>query len=105
MKRLKIIALIIACLWAFLLSAHSINAQSRTSQDANTDKVTGTVFSEEGEPLVGVFISIKDTKTAAQTDLDGKYSIKSPEAGSPLPNQQLRKDIIVFLKTASARGL
>ena len=81
MKRLKIIALIIACLWAFLLSAHSINAQSRTSQDANTDKVTGTVFSEEGEPLVGVFISIKDTKTAAQTDLDGKYSIKSPEAG------------------------
>ena len=44
-------------------------------------KVTGTVYSESGESLMGVFVQIKGTKTAVQTDLDGNYSIKAPAEG------------------------
>ena len=47
----------------------------------SADKVVGTVTSESGEPLAGVFIYIKDTKTAVQSDLDGNYSIQAPAAG------------------------
>ena len=38
--------------------------------------VSGTVTDTEGEALVGVFVSIKGTKTGTTTDLDGKYSIR-----------------------------
>ena len=37
--------------------------------------VQGTVTDSEGETLVGVFISVKGTKTGTTTDLDGHYNL------------------------------
>ena len=38
--------------------------------------VSGTVSDNTGMPLPGVSVLVKGTKTATQTDFDGKYSIK-----------------------------
>ena len=38
--------------------------------------VTGTVTDTEDQPLPGVYVLIKGTKTGTTTDFDGKYSIK-----------------------------
>lgn len=43
-------------------------------------KVTGTVTDPGGEPLVGV--SVKSNASGTITDIDGKYSIDVPSAGS-----------------------
>ncbi|WP_264531372.1 SusC/RagA family TonB-linked outer membrane protein [Flavobacterium sp. N502540] len=45
--------------------------------------VSGTVSDNTGIPLPGVSVLVKGTKTATQTDFDGKYSIKAA------PNQVL----------------
>jgi uncharacterized protein YbaA (DUF1428 family) len=39
--------------------------------------VSGTVSDNAGLPLPGVSVLVKGTKTGAQTDFDGKYSIKA----------------------------
>lgn len=57
-------------------NTNEVHAVQQTS-----DKVTGTVYSESGESLMGVFVQIKGTKTAVQTDLDGNYSIQAPAVG------------------------
>lgn len=44
-------------------------------------KVTGTVKADDGELLVGVFVTIKGTKISSQTDLDGVFSIQAPPSG------------------------
>ena len=38
-------------------------------------KISGTVTDEQGEPLVGVSVVIKNTNTGVSTDLDGKYTL------------------------------
>ena len=39
--------------------------------------VSGTVSDNAGQPLPGVSVLVKGTKTGTQTDFDGKYSIKA----------------------------
>ncbi len=41
-------------------------------------KVSGKVIGEEGEPLIGVSILIKDTSTGVITDIDGNFSLEVP---------------------------
>lgn len=48
--------------------------------------VTGTVTDDTDEPLPGVFILVKDSKTVVMTDADGKFKIYLPDG----------KDILVF---------
>lgn len=42
-------------------------------------QLTGTVTDEDGVPLMGVNILIKDTQTGTQTDFDGNYSLRAQE--------------------------
>lgn len=44
---------------------------------AQNGTVTGTVSDAEGNPLVGVFVTVQGTTTGTATDLDGVYSNKS----------------------------
>lgn len=46
--------------------------------------VSGEVKNSEGEPLIGVLISIKGTTTATVTDTDGKYQISVTDSGVQL---------------------
>src|SRR6185437_15579009 len=43
--------------------------------------VTGVVTDNSGVPLQGVTVSLKGSKVAVQTDLQGKFSIDAPENG------------------------
>ena len=48
-------------------------------------KVTGVVLSaSDDEPLIGATVSVKGTKTAVATDLDGKFTITAPSTNSQL---------------------
>lgn len=45
-------------------------------------RVTGTVKSLDGEPLVGVSVKIKGTNRGVNTDYEGKYIINAPSDGT-----------------------
>lgn len=62
----------IMCISLFLLGGQ-LYAQQRD--------VTGTVTDSQGEPLIGVTVSVKGTTKGTMTDIDGKYSLSVP-AGS-----------------------
>ena len=49
-----------------------------------TNTVTGTVKDEKGETLPGVSVKVKDGAGATQTDLEGKFSIRVPDAKARL---------------------
>lgn len=42
-------------------------------------QVTGTVTSDDGQPLIGVNVIVKGTSTGTITDYDGKYSVDASE--------------------------
>lgn len=42
---------------------------------AQSQKVSGTVVDEAGDPIIGANIRVKGTTTGAVTDIDGKFSL------------------------------
>lgn len=67
------------CLGVFLLSAFcsvSLFAQQKT--------VTGQVLDEQNEPLIGVAITLKGTKTGTLTDINGRFSVNVPSDNTVL---------------------
>ena len=42
--------------------------------------VSGTVFSDDGLPLIGATVMVKGTKIGKATDLDGNFSVSTTEA-------------------------
>ena len=71
MKRKSIISLCIG----LLMSLCSIPAM------AQNKVVTGTVFDEMNEPVIGATVRVEGTKTATVTDFDGNYKIEVPKNG------------------------
>ena len=49
---------------------------------AQEKTVTGVVKDDNGQTLPGVNVVVKQTKTSAQTDLEGKYSIKASDGST-----------------------
>ena len=43
--------------------------------------VKGTVTSQDGEPLVGAFVYVKNSRQGVNTDVDGHYEIAAPAEG------------------------
>jgi TonB-linked SusC/RagA family outer membrane protein len=46
--------------------------------------VSGTVTSDEGEPLIGATVLVKGTSTGSATDVDGKFSVNVPDDATAL---------------------
>ncbi len=46
--------------------------------------VTGTVKDQKGEPLQGVSVNVKGSTTGGVTDVNGKYTMRVPNASSVL---------------------
>lgn len=44
---------------------------------AQTLSVTGNVIDENGEPVIGASVTVKDSKLVAVTDIDGNFSLKN----------------------------
>jgi TonB-dependent starch-binding outer membrane protein SusC len=61
----------VAFVFATLLTGISLYAQDKM--------ISGTVKDETGETLVGVTIIVEGTTIGTATDLDGKFSLKTPE--------------------------
>lgn len=75
---------------ALCMGAVSANAAATANvgttysvQQANEKQVSGQIFDENGEPVIGATVTVKGTKTAVPTDVDGKFTMKAP-AGSTL---------------------
>ncbi|GAB6123907.1 SusC/RagA family TonB-linked outer membrane protein [Dysgonomonas termitidis] len=65
-----------------LSNTGSINVQANTGKSGNpadlqqtVKTITGTVIDRNGEPLVGVSVTIQGTVTGTMTDISGKYAI------------------------------
>ena len=73
------------CMGTLSVSAASTEAtgSSYSVQQANVKQVSGQVLDENGEPIIGATVTLKGTKTAVPTDVDGNFSFKAP-AGSKL---------------------
>lgn len=65
----KILQLFFTCMVMLLLIPPAVEAQDRT--------ITGTILSEDKTPLSGVTVRVKGTRRFAQTDGNGKFSIKA----------------------------
>ena len=48
----------------------------------STVTITGTVLDELSEPIIGGSVQVKDSKTAAATNIDGQYTIQAPANGT-----------------------
>ncbi len=46
--------------------------------------VVGTIIGDDGEPLIGATVKVKDTNAGAVTDINGKFSISVPAGASAL---------------------
>lgn len=46
--------------------------------------ITGTVTGEDGEPLIGAYVTVKGSTIGAVVDIDGNYRIDVPEAANTL---------------------
>lgn len=67
--------------YRFVYNETSIPADKRVSiiLDIGQQKITGRVLSETGEPLAGVSVIVKGSKTGATTDVNGNFSITVPD--------------------------
>ena len=56
-------------------------AMASVQQD-QTIKVSGQVVDQEGEPLIGATIKLKNAQTGVITDFDGNFTIDAPANGT-----------------------
>ncbi len=57
-------------------------ASSYAAPEANTHKLKGVVYDENGEPVIGASVMVKGTSIGTATDLDGAFSLNVPSKGS-----------------------
>ena len=64
-------------MWIFVLLCTSATAFSQT-------QVSGTIINDANEPIMGVSVVIKGTRSGTVTDFDGKYSLQVPNSTTTL---------------------
>ncbi len=82
-RRFMLLHLAIAAI--FLLATpvagfcHPIFNEPAAALNATDRRITGTVVSDTGEPLVGVSIKVQGANVGAVTDVSGSFSIEAPD--------------------------
>ena len=64
------------------LAAATLVAAASVAFAQDTAKLSGTVVDENGEPLVGAAVMIKDSSTETVTDLDGAFTLAVPRGAT-----------------------
>lgn len=82
-----------AFIFATLLTGVSLYAQEKM--------ISGTVKDETGETLVGVTIIVEGTTIGTATDIDGNFTLKTPEKSSLLISYVGYKQQIVYVANQS----
>lgn len=47
------------------------------SADKGNSKITGVIYDENGEPMIGATVKLKDSNEVVSTDIDGRFSINA----------------------------
>ncbi|MDP4201644.1 MAG: TonB-dependent receptor [Bacteroidota bacterium] len=72
------------CCFLLVFGGSIQTLSAETSKEASVQqqskKVTGTVTDENGEPLIGVTITLKGQAKGTVTDVDGKFSLEVPNS-------------------------
>lgn len=61
-----------------------ISKESPASSRSGERTLTGTVLDANDEPLAGVAVMVKGTRTGVATGIDGKFELTFPDYGSPV---------------------
>ena len=85
------------------LSFCPLAATAATTQQ--TDKVTGQVVDQDGEPLIGATVKVKGSQTGAVTDIDGNFSLDAPANATLVFSYVSFKDLEVPTKGQSSLGI
>lgn len=75
------LAIVAACAFApFFLNVEIVKAETEMTMATYADvKVTGTVFDEQGQPLIGAAVQVKGVQNVGTvTDLNGHFSLSAP---------------------------
>jgi len=78
-----ILMLIGCCLWNIPSSFANTTNELVIVQNEEKD-ITGTVTDEDGNPLIGVNISVEGTNIGTTTDVDGRYTLNIPDGANDL---------------------
>ncbi len=57
----------------------TIQASAAGTTVAKTQRITGTVLDENGDPMIGATVKAKNTGVAVNTDIDGNFSIDAAD--------------------------
>ena len=79
------VMVLLAAPFATALAGETLVSPRPALQSMPADnKITGQVLDENGEPLIGVTVTVKGTKVVAITDIDGNFTIAVPASNSVL---------------------
>ena len=79
------VMVLLAAPFATALAGETLASPRPALQSMPADnKITGQVLDENGEPLIGVTVTVKGTKVVAITDIDGNFTIAVPASNSVL---------------------
>lgn len=67
------------CLACGMPSVYTGLPASGFTASAQTSRATGIVTDENGEPMIGVSVTVKGHKTGVTTDIDGKFTIAASQ--------------------------
>ena len=87
MKKGKLLPLTLAMFAGITpIASQSVSAEPTPMMQAapQTKTVTGQVFDEFGDPMIGVTIAVQGTTTGTITDMDGNFSIAVPAGAKTL---------------------
>ena len=68
--------LFVGMIGVFAFSATPVMAS--VAQQTKTIKVSGLVVDQDGEPLIGATVRVKNTQTATVTNVDGNFELSVP---------------------------
>lgn len=57
-------------------------AAAVSAQQAQTHKLTGTVYDQNNEPVIGASVMVKGTTIGTATDIDGNFTLNVPSSGT-----------------------
>lgn len=83
-KRCRSILLLILCLISFETFASRLANSTAKVPNVPPKTVTGTINDQNGGPLPGVSVKVKDKNIGAVTDINGKFTISVPEGSNVL---------------------
>lgn len=73
------ISFLLLCTAPQFIEADAYEKAAVTTTQQTTDKITGTVVDENGEPIIGASVKVQGTAIGTITNLDGEFTLNVPK--------------------------